>query len=237
MATVVTASELVYSLPSGRAVLQDIGFDIDTGSFLAVLGENGAGKTTLLDLLMGFRRRSGGKLAVLGQDPDQDPWETRQRVAYLSEKVDIPGDWDAREFLEFHRYFYPSYDAALEKRFAELFRVDDNERVGNLSAGEIRRLQIVAALATRPELLIADEITAVLDILGRRKFLSALKEQQVQSGLTVILATNIPEGLEKYADGVLLIHRGRELALTRTQDLLGNDSDLAEAVAKRLERL
>jgi len=235
VAALVTATGVDYKLPSGRAVLQDIGFEVDAGSFLAVLGENGAGKTSLLDLLMGFRRRSGGKLAILGQDPDHDPWRARQRFAYLSEKVDIPGDWDAREFLAFHRYFYSSYDQALERRFAELFRLDENERVGNLSAGEIRRLQIVGALACRPELLIADEITAVLDILGRRKFLSAIKEQQVQTGLTVILATNIPEGLEKYAENVLLLHHGRKLAMAKTADILDGDSDLAEAVAKRLE--
>ena len=109
--------------------------------------------------------------------------------------------------------------------------------MGNLSAGEIRRLQIIGALAADPELLIADEITAVLDILGRRKFLQALKEQQKERGMTIVLATNIPEGLETYADKILLLNRGRQLLFSETSNFLDGNRDLAGAVAERLERL
>jgi len=120
---------------------------------------------------------------------------------------------------------------------AEQFKISCEERVGNLSAGEIRRLQIIGALAADPELLIADEITAVLDILGRRKFLQALQEQQKERGMTIVLATNIPEGLETYADKILLLNRGRQLLFSETSNFLDGNRDLAGAVAERLERL
>lgn len=233
----IVARDLQYRLRDKREILNGISFNLNKGEFLAVLGENGAGKTTLLDLLMGFRRRSGGELNVMERDPDRDPWQARSRIGYLSEKIDIPGDWDGAEFLSFHRRFYDSYDLSRERVLVEQFTVRYEDRVGNLSAGEIRRLQIIGALATGPELLIVDEITAVLDILGRRKFLKALQEQQKERGMTVVLATNIPEGLETYADKILLINRGRQILFSETADFLNGSGDLAGAVAEQLEHL
>jgi ABC-2 type transport system ATP-binding protein len=184
---------------------------------------------------MGFRRRSAGNLTVMGADPQADPWQTRYRIAYLSEKMDMPGDWDSADFLAFYRKFYPAYNREREKALMADFAINYDERVGNLSAGEIRRLQIVAALAMEPELVIVDEITAVLDILGRRKFLKALQHMQRLRGLTVVLATNIPEGLETYAQNVLLLHRARQLQFSSTAEILNGGKDLADAVATRLE--
>jgi ABC-2 type transport system ATP-binding protein len=233
----VSASGLCFSLPDKRETLTGVHFELKGGEFLAVLGENGAGKTTLLDILMGFRRRSAGNLTVLGGDPEADPWNSRYRIAYLSEKLDLPGDWDATTFLSFHRRFYPAYNMAKEKVLMADFACNYKERVGNLSAGEIRRLQIVAALATEPELIIADEITAVLDILGRRKFLKVLQEQQREKGMTVILATNIPEGLEGYSQKILLLHHARQIEFSSISEFLSSDNNLADAVVRRLENV
>ena len=102
---IVAASDLQYCLHNGCEILNGLSFNLNKGEFLAVVGENGASKTTLLDLLMGFRRRTGGQLRVMEMDPGHDAWEARARVGYLSEKVDIPGDWDGAEFLAFHRRF------------------------------------------------------------------------------------------------------------------------------------
>ena len=214
-----------------REILASIDFALPRGAFLAVVGENGAGKTTLLDLLLGFRRRTAGDLVVLDHDPGADPWQTRSRIAYLSEKVDLPGDWEASEFLEFHRRFYPAYDRQEEAALMSRLGVRADAVLGTLSAGEIRRVQIVAALAARPELLIADEITALLDILGRRLFLTLVKERQKGNGLTTVLATNVPEGLDASADHVLLISQGRQIAFSSLTGFIRNESTLADAVA------
>lgn len=233
--SMIVVNTLHYQLPNKRRILDGIDFHLRRGGSLAVLGENGAGKTSLLDILMGFRRRTGGSLDVMGKDPQSDPWETRARIAYLSEKVDMPGDWETREFLAFHREFYPHYDVADERRLMDLFGVRYEDRVGNMSAGEIRRVQIVGALATQPELVIADEITAVLDIQGRKRFLDVLKERQKGRGLTVVLATNVPESLDPYVDHVFLIHRGQQIAFSTTAEFLNGASHISEAVLQKLE--
>jgi ABC-type multidrug transport system ATPase subunit len=124
---------LRYALPDRREILAGIDFDLPPGRFLAVLGENGAGKTTLLDLMMGFRRRTAGTIAVMGHDPDIDPWESRARIAYLSEKHDVPGDWEAGDY----------------RALVESLEVRRGARAGTLSAGEARRVQIVGGSGSR----------------------------------------------------------------------------------------
>ncbi|HTL11645.1 MAG TPA: ABC transporter ATP-binding protein [Bdellovibrionota bacterium] len=194
----------------GRApILDRVSFEAGEGQFLAVLGENGAGKTTLLDLLMGFRAPTSGEVRVLDAQPHLDPWKTRSSIAYLSEKVDMPGDWSMGEFLRFHRAFYPTYSEAREHELVSRFKVRIEERIGNLSAGEIRRAQIVAALSIHPKLIVVDEVTAVLDIIGRRRFMETLTELRRGAGCTVIMATNILEDLEAHATDILLLQGGR----------------------------
>lgn len=232
---IIEAENIGYQVKE-RKILDQIEFMVKKGSFLAVLGENGAGKTTLLDILMGFRSRNTGRLRVMGDDPEKDSWQCRSKISYLSEKIDFPGDWNANDYLDFNRFFYPKYDDKQEKNLMETFRIDYQQQAGNLSAGELRRLQIVAGLASRPDLIIIDEITALLDILARRRFLAELKNGNNTRGLTVILATNIPEELEMFADSVLLLHRGKELEFMKMVDFLGSEKTLVDAVVRRLEQ-
>ncbi|MGD0078801.1 MAG: ABC transporter ATP-binding protein [Sedimentisphaerales bacterium] len=208
---IISISNLRYSVKTGRQILDDINFAIPAGAFVAVLGENGAGKTTLLDLVMGFRVPTSGQINVMGMQPHLDHWQQRKTIAYLSEKIDMPGDWSVREFLDFNRYFYEDYSIETEKQLLEELRTDENNRIGNLSAGEIRRAQIIAALSARPKLVIIDEISAVLDIIGRRKFMRLLCEQSCNNGATVVLATNIIEDLANFATDIFLISKGKSV--------------------------
>jgi ABC-2 type transport system ATP-binding protein len=199
---------LGYRVPHGKQVLTDMNLKIAPGDFVAVLGENGAGKTTLLDLILGFRKPSQGFLKVENEKPYQDNWNSRQKIAYLSEKVDIPGDWSVDDFLKFNEYFYTHYNHDIEAGYLKLFRVKRTDRLGNMSAGEIRRVQIVAALSVEPNLIVVDEITAVLDIVGRRHFMTLLKELNHKTKCTIVLATNILEDLATNVSHVMLLRDG-----------------------------
>lgn len=224
--------------PRGHAkILNNLNAVFSQGSFVALLGENGAGKTTLLDMIMGFKVPSAGELRVRGELPMSDPWLQRQNIVYLSEKMDIPGDWTVRQYLQFNQYFYNHYSEELEQELIQEFHVTENSRLGSMSAGEVRRVQIVGALATEPSLIIVDEITAVLDIVGRRRFMARLYEQNKKRGCTVILATNILEELERYISDVLIMKNGKISVFEKLEDFLKNQekSNFVQLVADELE--
>jgi len=234
---VIEINNLHYRIGKSKVILEAIDASISKGSFVALLGENGAGKTTLLDLLMGFRKPTGGRIKVMGEEPYLDHWKQRSVIAYLSEKVDIPGDWSVREFLSFNSFFYEDYSTDLEHELLRELRTEPDNRVGNLSAGEIRRVQIIAALSIQPRIAVIDEISAVLDIIGRRKFMRLLHEQSKVNGMTVLLATNILEDLSNYISDVFLISRGK-LKVFKKLDVFLSDRDknnFSQLVADTLE--
>lgn len=234
----VNMANLNYGIGRDKKILTDISVKISSGSFVAVLGENGAGKTTLLDLILGFRNPTTGSLKVNDDQPYQDNWEQRQEIAYLSEKVDIPGDWSAGDFLEFNKFFYKNYSTEKEAKLIQKFGVDKGNRLGNMSAGEIRRVQVVASLSIQPSLIVVDEITAVLDIVGRRKFMRLLHELNKATQCTIVLATNILEDLAGYISHVLLLRQGKVSSFQSLSTFLArkNKSGFSQKVADLLEK-
>jgi ABC-2 type transport system ATP-binding protein len=238
MALNVEVSGLDFSVANRTdPILTGVTGRFEPGQFVAILGENGSGKTTLLDLLMGFKKPSAGKILIGGEEPHLDNWQQRERIAYLSEKVDMPADWSARDFLNFNRYFYKDYSQELEQKLLGEFKVSEDQRIGNMSAGQIRRAQIVGALAAKPELIIVDEITAVLDIIGRRKFMRHMTEINKSTGCIILLATNILEDLENHVSHVILLNNGSLKSYESLQDLLGTKPKhvFSEIVSDRLE--
>jgi ABC-2 type transport system ATP-binding protein len=233
----VEIQNLAYQIHRDKTVLSGINLDITPGDFVAVLGENGAGKTTLLDLILGFRKPTQGSLRVGNEKPHQDNWQSRQAIAYLSEKVDIPGDWTAGEFLKFNEFFYSHYSHDLESKYLKVFRVNRSDRLGNMSAGEIRRVQIVAALSVEPKLIVVDEITAVLDIVGRRHFMGLLRALNRETRCTIVLATNILEDLANNVSHVMLLRKGTIRAFEPLVSFLGgaNPEAFSQKVADLLE--
>lgn len=201
--------------------LQNIGFDVEPGSVVAVLGRNGAGKTTLLRILAGLSRPSRGRVAVFGKDGRTE--ETRRRVGILGHGIAV---YDELSALENLRLFARLYNAADPSRTAEtwleragLDRVRDG-LVREFSRGMRQRLAVARAFLHEPDVLLLDEPFTALDdraIAVLQSLLAAARER----GATVLMSTHqLREALE-LATHVVLIARGK-LAYQgeRTQEMV-----------------
>ena len=234
---VLEAKSLSYSVPQ-RKILLDVSFRIPKESFTVVVGENGAGKTTLLQLLMGFIEPSNGTAWVNGKEPYRDPFHDRNEIGFIAEKITPPVDWSVDDFLEFNRFFYKTYSEEIEKELLRELRLSRDWRIGSLSAGQIRRVQVVGVLASSPKLLIIDEITAVLDIVGRSKFMKALGRLRSQHGSTVVMATNILDDVDTYATDVVLLHQGKLRMHDTKENLIRSNTGatLTETLSELIEK-
>ena len=220
MRIVIELDQMNFATPA-KKILSNLSFEIQEGSFTVVIGENGSGKTTLLKLLMGLSQPSSGSILVHGKVPSRDHPQDRLKIAYISEKLTPPMDWSASEFFAFNRFFYPHYSIELEAELTKRLRVVRESRLGLLSAGELRRVQVVAALAANPEILFIDEITAVLDIVGRAKFNQILQElRKINPKITILMATNILDDVDEYATHILLLNQGKLKFYTEKSSLL-----------------
>lgn len=209
MKKIISVDALTYTLPfKSSPLLQDVTFELNQGEFIGILGHNGAGKTTLIDLLMGFRPVKN-QIKVLGENPGSEERKYKDKVVFLSQDVTLKGMLTIDDFLTFYASFFRFYHKDDEKHLLEIFNLNPRAKIGSLSTGQQKKVQVVAGLSTRPQLIIIDEITAVMDPETRQIFFNELKRMQNEYGASIVMATNIAEDLVGCADRILFLADGK----------------------------
>jgi ABC-2 type transport system ATP-binding protein len=191
----------------GREVLRRVGLTVPLHSFYLLVGPNGAGKSTLLKVLQDIVRADGGRAEVLGLDC-RDPL-VRANVGYVPEDQRIAWGWlRVGALLAHHRAYFPSWDDAYATRLGSALGVDPRARLRHLSKGELRRVQLLMALAHRPSLLLLDEPTDGLDPVARDEVLGLLAEHLADAPATVIASTHLVYELDRMADTMGVLRAG-----------------------------
>ncbi len=205
---------------AGRHVLDDVSFSVLRGELFALLGPNGAGKTTTVEILEGYRRADAGTVRVLDLDPARDGRALRPRMGLMLQEGGIDNRSTPREVLRLYARFFrdpEDPDALLDA--VDLAR-SASTRYRRLSGGEKQRLGLALALLGRPELLVVDEPTAGMDPAAKqatRQRIAALRA----SGTTIILTTHELGDVERLADHVAVLDRGRIVAHGSPAELTG----------------
>ncbi len=205
MQKIISILDMSYSIPHSDSILEKLNLEVGPGEFLGILGHNGAGKTTLMDLLMGFRKKSSGKLEIFGEDPHAIARAHRKEIVFLSQEISIKSSITIGDFLEFHASFYPTYSKEEEAHLLNVFGLKAGQKIGSLSTGQQRKVQVVANLSVCPKLIMIDEITAVMDPETRSLFFRELERVRKKYGSAILLATNIAEDLVERSDKILFI--------------------------------
>ena len=231
------------------AALQDLHLTVPARTIVGFLGPNGAGKTTAMKLLVGLARPSTGSAEVFGLDVTTHGPAIRSRLGYLAQEPRFYEHLSARETLRFvGRFFYDGPEQALARRIDDLLDfvglVDKADRpIRGFSGGERQRLGIAQANVNDPELLLMDEPAASLDPAGRQAVLAIL--ERLRERTTVFFSTHILDDVERVADRVAILDRGRLLAHAPTTELLAGDGESTfslrlrgphRSVVDRLER-
>jgi ABC-2 type transport system ATP-binding protein len=198
--------------------LRGIDLDVQRGEVFAFLGPNGAGKTTTTEILEGYRRRSGGQVAVLGEDPARAgrPW--RERIGIVLQQNKLDPHLTVRESLGLYAGYYRKPRPVEE--VIELVGLGGkaDARANRLSGGQQRRLDVGIALVGDPELLFLDEPTTGFDPSARRqawRVISGLREL----GKTIFLTTHYMDEAQFLADRAAIIVGGRIVAAGRPDEL------------------
>ncbi|GAA1368813.1 ABC transporter ATP-binding protein [Catellatospora chokoriensis] len=192
----------------------DVSLSVRRGEIFGILGPNGAGKTTTVECLQGLRPRDGGKLAVLGLDPDRDVGRLRRRIGAQLQSAALPDRLRAGEAITlFGRRFTgdQSVDVAhtLETWGLTALR---RRAYGALSGGQRQRLFLALAMLGSPEIVFLDELTTGLDPVARRTTWDLVRRVR-DRGATVVLVTHLMEEAEALCDRVAVVDGGRVVAL------------------------
>ena len=214
-----------------RRALDGVDFAVAPGSALGLLGPNGAGKTTTLRLLLGFTQASSGSVRLRGLSP-QDP-ASRVGVAYLPERMSMPGRMTVRSFLRLQGTLAgiasdgldAEVDAALEQTGISERRGD---RIGGLSKGLTQRVGFAQTFLGQPEVVLLDEPTSGLDPLGVRDARDWILAAR-QRGATVLVSSHLLSEVERTCDQIAIVHEGRIAAMGNLDEVVAPGESLEDA--------
>ena len=214
-----------------RAVVDGVSLRIDPGEVYALLGHNGAGKSTTVEILEGYRPRTAGMVSVLGVDPADGGSAWRDRLGIVLQTSGIEPALSVREAIEI-------YGSAYQRRrsldvVAELTGLTDqlDQRIGTLSGGQRRRIDLALGIVGTPDVLFLDEPTTGFDPAARRGAWEVVR-QLGAGGTTVLLTTHYLDEAEHLADRVGVIADGRMIAEGTPGELIGANA----ATIVRFER-
>jgi ABC-2 type transport system ATP-binding protein len=214
---VISIKGLRMSYGATEAV-RGIDFDVERGEVFAFLGPNGAGKTTTVEILEGYRKRSGGEVTVLGEDPQRAGRDWRERIGIVLQSGRLDPYLTVRESLDLYAGYFREPLATADVIALIGLESKAGERTGRLSGGQQRRLDVGMALVGDPELLFLDEPTTGFDPSARRQAWDVIAGLR-DLGKTVFLTTHYMDEAQRLADRVTIIAAGRIVARGTPQDL------------------
>jgi ABC-2 type transport system ATP-binding protein len=208
--TVIEVDHLVKRFGAFTAV-EDVSFGVPAGQVAAVLGPNGAGKTTTIEVLEGFLAPNGGTVRVLGTDPRHGGRAWRARIGLVLQSTSLDMQLTVAEALSLYAGLFPRPMAPAAVLDLIGLDTDSSTRIGALSGGQRRRVDLGLGIIGRPEVLFLDEPTTGLDPEARRE-LWAVIGHLVADGTTVLLTTHYIEEAQRLADRVIVLADGRVVA-------------------------
>ncbi len=187
--------------------LDSLDLTVCDGEVYGYLGPNGAGKTTTIRLLLGLHRPTSGRGQLFGIDGWGDPVAAHRRVAYVAGEPSLWPSLTGTETFEFLGQLHGGVDLGYREQLIKRFELDTSKKVRALSKGNRQKVQLIAALATRADLLLLDEPTAGLDPLMEMVFRQCVQEAK-DRGQTVFLSSHILSEVEALCDRVGILRNG-----------------------------
>lgn len=205
------------------AAIDGVSFDIQEGETFALLGPNGAGKSTTIEILEGYRHRTGGEATVLGVDPAHGGLDWKARLGIVLQSSAEAANVTVREQItQFARYYANPRDV---DEVIESVGLGDKAgtRIGKLSGGQRRRVDVALGVIGRPALLFLDEPTTGFDPEARRQFWELIRGLK-RDGTTILLTTHYLDEAAQLADRVAVIAGGRLVEIGAVDEIGGADA-------------
>jgi len=192
----------------GVAVALDhLDLEVSPGEVVGYLGPNGAGKTTTIRLLLGLAKASEGRAQIFGMDCERQPVETHRRLTFVPGEANLWPSLTGAETLVLLGRVHGGVDGTYRDELTDRFEFDPTKKVRAYSRGNRQKLLLIAALMSRPDLLVLDEPTSGLDPIMEQAFRLSVHEAR-DRGQTIFLSSHIMSEVEALCDRIALLRDG-----------------------------
>ncbi len=191
--------------------LDNVCFNVPKGSIMGFIGQNGAGKTTTIRSMLNITNIDEGEIRLLGLDHIKDEFEIKNRLAVVFDELPFHDMFNASDMARIFEGLYTEWDNAAYRDYLECFGLPAKKKIGEYSKGMKMKLQIACALSHNAELLVMDEATTGLDPVVRDEILHIFMEYLRDGERSILMSSHITGDLEKIADSVTFIDKGKIL--------------------------
>ena len=218
--SVINVERLTKDYGFGRGVF-DVSIHVEKGEVFGFLGPNGAGKSTTIRHLMGFSKADDGKVEIFGKPTFGKYYEILKNVGYIPGEVALPAGLSGKEFLKMMQDLTGIYNNERLGMLLELFELDEASLRGDvkrMSLGVKRKLAVVSAFMSDPEVLILDEPTSGLDPVMQERFIEFIHKEK-ERGKTILLSSHIFSEIDNTCDRIAIIKDGKIVSEFVANDL------------------
>lgn len=219
MENILELQQVSKSFQKSGFLLDQITFSLPYGSILGFVGENGAGKTTTIGCILNTIRKDHGKITLFGREMTDADTDIREKIGVVYDGDNFPSYWTAKQLSQIMAGLYKNWDNALFEKYTDEFALPSGQKIGHYSRGMTMKLAIAAALSHHPQLLILDEATNGLDPIMRDEMLDVFLDFVQEETHSILLSSHITSDLEKIADYITFIHKGRLLMTVSKNEL------------------
>lgn len=204
--------------------LDNINFNVPKGSIMGFIGQNGAGKTTTIRSILNLVPIDEGEIKMFGLDHKKDEREIKERIAVVFDELPFHDIFNANHMGKIFGGLYKDWNNQKYTEYLDMFQLPRKKKIGNFSKGMKMKLQIACALSHNAELLVMDEATTGLDPVVRNEILDIFLEYLQNEEHSILMSSHITSELEKIADSVTFIDKGKILISGYKDDILADHS-------------
>ncbi len=200
--------------------LDNVSFSVPKGSIMGFIGQNGAGKTTTIKAILNIISKDSGTIKMLGLDNIENELEIKEQIAVVFDELPIHDALNIKNINIIMRDVFQQWDESVFFGYTERFGLPVKKKISQFSKGMKMKLQIAIALSHKAKLLVMDEATTGLDPVVRSEILDIFLEYLQDENNSILMSSHITSDLEKIADSVTFIDKGKILLTGYKDDIL-----------------
>ena len=187
--------------------IEDVSLKIEKGTIYGFIGPNGAGKSTTIRSIIGLINKTSGVILINGKEFNKDDIETKKEIGYLPSEINLYPELTIKQMLDYHQTFYDKDLSIRRNELVQLLKINENQKIKDLSLGNLKKVGIVLALMHEPKLLILDEPTSGLDPIMQMTFHDILLKEK-EKGTTILYSSHVLSEISNICDVVGFIKDG-----------------------------